>query len=183
MAEKETKEQKPRVQKPAKQEKADKPEKEKKFQPTIDESEVLVRVYGYDIPGSRSLYAGLTRIKGISWALANAICLKLGYARNKKISDLSKAEIAKIEEFMDVVDIPDYMKNRRQDRETGISTHYYGTDLEMKRDFDIKHMKEMRSYRGVRHALKQPVRGQRTRSHFRARKTVAVGKKAKGVTK
>ena len=181
MAEKETKETK---QKTPKADKAEKGEKtEKKFQPQHDDGEVLVRIYGYDIPASKNLYTGLTHIKGIAWTLSNAICLKLNYPRNTKIGNLTKSEIAKIEEFLDVIDIPDFMKNRRRDRETGTSTHYYGTDLEMKREFDIKRMKEMRSYKGVRHALKQPVRGQRTRSHFRARKTIAVGKKSKGEKK
>jgi small subunit ribosomal protein S13 len=47
----------------------------------------------------------------------------------------------------------------------------------MKRDFDIKRLREIKSYRGIRHALKQPSRGQRTRSHFRSKK------KAMGVKK
>ena len=50
----------------------------------------------------------------------------------------------------------------------------------MKREFDIKRMKKIKSYKGARHSAGQPVRGQRTRSHFRSRgKAVGVTKKAK----
>ena len=170
-----------------KSEKADKaqkqekqqPEKEKKKFQIEENTEVLVRIYGYDIPGSRPIYAGFTRIKGISWAISNLLCLKMGYPRGKKIQELSKPEIAKIEAFLDTLDAPAFMKNRRFDREMGTTEHLYGADLDMKRDFDIKRLKEIRSYKGVRHALKLPVRGQRTRSHFRTHKAHATGKKAK----
>jgi small subunit ribosomal protein S13 len=72
------------------------------------------------------------------------------------------------------------MRNRPADPETGESGHFLGTDLEMKRDFDIKRLKEMKAYRGARHAAKQPVRGQRTRSHFRKKSMAAGMKKKKG---
>jgi small subunit ribosomal protein S13 len=173
----EKKEQKPKT------EKGEKPRTEKK-KPELSgrekelASEVLVRIFGYDIPGSRNLYTGLTRIKGISWAISNAICLKLKFPRSKKIGELTKPEIAKIEEFLEKLPIYDFMKNRRSDAETGETAHFYSTDLDMKRDFDIKKLREIKSYRGIRHALKQPVRGQRTRSHFR-KKGRAMGVKKK----
>ncbi len=134
-----------------------------------EEYEMLIRILGYDIPGSKNIYVGLTRIKGISWAISNAICLKLNMPHNKKIKDLSKEEIHKIEEFSNELKIPEFLKNRRFDLETGETKHYIGTDLDMKKEFDIKRLIKMRSYKGVRHASGQPVRGQRTRSHFRKR--------------
>ena len=73
----------------------------------------------------------------------------------------------KIEEFIRNLDLPEFLKNRRYDPETGETKHYFGTDLDMKKDFDIKRMIKMRSYRGVRHASGHPVRGQRTRANFR----------------
>ena len=67
--------------------------------------------------------------------------------------------------------------NRRKDFETGKDAHYITTDLDMKKEFDVRRLKKIRSYRGLRHALGQPTRGQRTRSHFRKRgKTVGVQK-------
>lgn len=160
MAEKQGK--KPEKQKSELKEKA-KPERKQEE----DMNEVLVRIYGYDIPGSKKIYAGLTRIKGISWTISNAIRLKLGIPMTKRISELSKDEIKKIEDFMDNIDIPDFLKNRRNDRETGETSHLYGTDLDIKRDFDIKRLKKIKTWKGVRHAYGQPVRGQRTKSHFR----------------
>lgn len=166
-AKKEEKKQKPKVEKEKKQ-----PEKE-------EYHESLVRILGYDIPGNKTIFIGLTRIKGVSWAISNALCLKTGLDRRKKISELSKDEIAIIEKFIMNPDVPDYMKNRRLDRETGKTAHLYGTDLDIARDFDIKRLKKIKAYKGIRHAAGQPVRGQRTKSHFRRNKIVAIGGKKK----
>lgn len=176
---KEQKQKKPEVVDRAKKtDKSEKAEKPKRPQEAFDEHETLVRILSYDIPGSRNLYAGLTRIKGVSWAISNAVCLKLKFPRNKKVADLTKDEIKQIETFLRELPVYDFLKNRRTDVESGKTSHFYGTDLDMKRDFDIKRLREMKSYRGVRHALKQPVRGQRTRSHFRkAKKAMGVKKK------
>ena len=153
-------------------------EKPKKFEPQKEENEMLIRILGFDIPGSKNLYSGLTRIKGISWTISNAACIKLGFPKSKKVSELSKEDIQKIESFLEDLPVYDFLKNRRTDLESGQTAHFFGTDLDMKRDFDIKRLREIKSYRGVRHALKQPVRGQRTRSHFR-RRGVAMGVKKK----
>lgn len=171
MAEKENKEQK--AQKPQQQKQQ---EPVKKARPEEKQSETLIRIFGYDIPGSRNLISGLTRVKGISWTISNAICIKLNMSRNKKIGELTKDEIKKIEEFLPKIDVPDYMKNRRLDRETGETKHIYGSDLDITREFDIKRLKKIKSYKGVRHAFKLPVRGQRTKSHFRTNKTKAGGR-------
>lgn len=178
MAEKqEPKEKQEKQEKPAK-----KPEKEqapkRKHEQEYDEHETLVRILGYDIPGSKNVYTGLTRIKGISWTISNAACIKLGMPKSKKISELSKADIQQIEKFLRELPVFDFLKNRRNDVETGKTAHYFGTDLDMKRDFDIRRLREIKSYRGIRHALKQPSRGQRTRSHFR-RRGQAMGVKKK----
>lgn len=154
-----------------------KAEDKKKFQQE-EKNELLVRILGYDIPGSRTMYAGLTYIKGISWAISNIACLKLNLPKTRKIETLTKDEIAKIEHFLRELPVAPFFKNRRSDPETGTTGHYFGSDLDIKREFDIKRLKEMRSYRGIRHAAKLPVRGQRTRSHFR-KKGRAMGVKRK----
>jgi small subunit ribosomal protein S13 len=171
MAEQQQKEEK--AEKKAKQEpKSDKfkeiQEKKKQEQQYY---ESLIRVSGYDLPGNKNIYTALTRIKGISWAVSNAICHKLGFPPSKKVSELSKDEIKKIESFLENANLPDFLKNRRLDPETGKTEHLFGSDLEITRDFDIKRLKKIKSYRGIRHAAKLPVRGQRTRSHFRTKKT------------
>ena len=167
---------KEKPQKPQDQ-KGEKPEK-KKYQPEEEKNEILVRILGYDIPGSRNLYSGLTRIKGISWSISNATCLKLNMPKSKKVESLTKDDIAKIETFLKKIPVADFMKNRRSDPETGESLHLFGSDLDIKREFDIKRLKEIRSYKGMRHIAKLPVRGQRTRSHFR-KKGIAMGVKRK----
>ena len=151
---------------------------EKKVHIQEESNEMLIRILGYDIPGSKNLISGLTRIKGVSWSISNIACIKLNMPKSKKISELSKAEIQEIEKFLRAMPIADFLKNRRADVETGETKHYLGSDLDIKREFDIKRLKEIKSYRGLRHALKLPVRGQRTRSHFR-NKGVAMGVKRK----
>jgi small subunit ribosomal protein S13 len=171
----------------AKEEKQKQPEKKPKeetaskkknlFQDNKVE-EVLVRIAGYDVPGNKKLMPGLTRIKGVSWVLSKAVCIKVGLDPHMKVSDLSKEQIAKIEAFLKNPDIPSHMKNRQKDLETGETGHFIGNDLDMKKDFDIRRMKKIRSYRGIRHTNKLPVRGQRTRSNFRKKgQAVRVKKK------
>jgi len=158
-----------------------KPKEKKVFEkPEIEET--LVRIAGYDMPGSKKLYPALTRVKGVSWTLANATCKILKVPHDKKVSELTKAEIEKIEKFLKNPEIKDFQKNRRSDLETGETKHFIGTDLDMKKDFDIRRLKKIRSYKGMRHAAKLPVRGQRTRAHFRQKgQAVSVMKKgAKG---
>ena len=156
----------------------EKEKSEKKLEEKPEEHEVLVRIIGYDIPGSKNIYTGLIRIKGISWTISNAVCHKLKIPKTKKISELSKEDIKKIEDFLNKLPISNFLKNRRSDPETGENSHYYGHDLDMKKEFDIKRLRKIKSYKGVRHAAGLPVRGQRTRAHFRA-KGKAVGVKVK----
>lgn len=141
--------------------------------------ERLVRILSKDIEGGMNVYVGLTRIKGISWGLANAICKSLNISKDKKIGSLSKEEIEKINEFMKKPKIPAYLLNRRADFETGENKHLTGSDLELQKDLDIGRLKKIRSYRGYRHVAGLPVRGQRTKSHFRKNKKRGVGIKKK----
>ena len=183
MAEKDNQKQQQKKAEVKKQEERDKKiaeKAEKKGRPQDDlGEETLVRVLNYDLPGSRNIFVGLTKIKGVSWTIANAACIKLGLPKNKKVADLSKDEVKMIEEFLRNPDIKDYMKNRRKDFESGETKHYIGSDLDIRKDFDIRRLKKIRSYKGVRHTQGQPVRGQSTRSHFRAKARTAVGVKKK----
>jgi len=94
-------------------------------------------------------------------------------------SRTSKPEIKEIEDYLKAIDIPNFLKNRRSDPETGEASHEFGSDLILKKEFDIKRLKKIKSYRGLRHSLRLPVRGQKTRSNFR-KKGQAVGVKRKG---
>lgn len=145
--------------------------------------ERIVRILSTDIEGSVKIYAGLTKIKGISWSFANALCKILKIDKNRKIGSLTEKEVKEISEFARNPELPPYLLNRRKDFEDGKDRHLIGTDLELKKDFDIKRLKKIRGYRGLRHAANLPVRGQRTRSHFRRARKKGSGIKKKVVTK
>ena len=147
-----------------------KPQEEKR------KAEVLIRIFSTDIPGNFSVYHGMTRIKGISWAMSNAICNSLDLDKNKKIQELTEKDIEIINNFIKSPKVPEWLLNRRKDEETGESKHLLTSDLDLARDFDIRKMKKIKSYKGWRHAFGQPVRGQRTKSHFRKGSTMGVMK-------
>jgi len=139
----------------------------------------LVRVLGKDIRGDKQLFAGLTQIKGISWSFSNAMCRVLKLDEKKKIQDLTEEEMKKIEAFVKDPQIPGFLKNRQNDFEDGEDKHLTGADLKLRGEFDVKRLKKIKSYKGVRHSANLPVRGQKTRSNFRKNRkpSVAAGKK------
>jgi small subunit ribosomal protein S13 len=142
--------------------------------------ERLVRILSKDIEGKMKVYAGLTKIKGISWAFSNAICKSLKIDKNKTIGTLTDDEIKKISEFIKNPKLPAYLLNRQKDIESGEERHLIGADLDLRKDFDIKRLKKIKSYRGLRHTSKLPVRGQRTKAHFRTNRKKGSGIKKKG---
>ena len=142
--------------------------------------ERMVRILSEDIEGAMNVYAGLTKIKGVSWGVANAVCKELKLDKNRKIGSLSPEEIKKISEFIKNPKIPSYLLNRRRDFETGENRHLSGSDLELQKEFDIKRLKKIKSYRGMRHAAGLPTRGQRTKGHFRKNKPKGAGIRKKG---
>lgn len=148
----------------------------------IKEEDVkMIRILAKDLRGDKTVYAGLTKVKGISWAFCNAMLIKLNIEKTKFIQDLTPEEIAKITEFVKNPDIPVYMKNRRHDVDSGEDKHLSGVDLDLQKEFDIKKMRKAKSYRGIRHGLGLPVRGQRTKANFRKNraKSGATAKKKK----
>ncbi|MGZ7094973.1 MAG: 30S ribosomal protein S13, partial [Methanobacterium sp.] len=70
--------------------------------------------------------------------------------------------------------IPDWMLNRRNDYETGETGHLIESDLLMTLREDLNRLKKTRSYKGRRHEVGLPVRGQRTKSTFRKGSSVGV---------
>ena len=171
----EKKEEKKEEKKKEKKEDPKKKHKEKGRGKGIIEED-LIRILATDIPVNTKLYPGLTRIKGVSWAFSNALCHMLKLDKNKKISDLSEDEIKKITDFIKNPDpsLPQWLLNRRKDPETGEDKHLATSELDLQKEFDIRSMKKMRSYKGVRHTMGQPVRGQRTRGHFRSGSAIGV---------
>ncbi len=142
-------------------------------------AERIVRIMSEDIEGRMKIYPGLTNVKGVSWSLANAVCKILKIDKNRKIGSLKDEEVKKITDFIKSPDIPKFLFNRRKDFETGEDKHLTGTDLELQKEFDIKRLKKIKSYRGIRHSANLPVRGQKTRGHFRKNKSKGAGIKKK----
>ena len=154
--------------------KQEKPKKEKtKEKERLEED--LIRILSTDIPADMRVYPGLTKIKGVSWSFSNALCHVLKIDRKKRMSELSESELKKISEFIkNPALLPSWLLNRRRDSETGEDKHLATTDLDLQKDFDIRAMKKMKSYKGIRHMMGQPVRGQRTRAHFRKGRAIGV---------
>ena len=133
----------------------------------------IVRVSNTDLMGEKVIVDALRKVKGVSFMFANATCKLAGVERYKRAGDLSDAEVAKLQAVLDnpvKAGIPEWMLNRRKDYETGEDKHLLVNDLTFTKDNDIKRLKKIKSYRGVRHQAKLPVRGQRTRSNFRPNK-------------
>jgi len=141
----------------------------------------LVRLCGADIDGSKKLYHALRRIKGVSYSFSNAICQISKLDPHKQIGALNPEDLKKIEDILTnplKYEIPSWMLNRRKDYDDGTNKHLFSTDIKFRVDFDVKRLKKIKAYRGMRHAAGLPVRGQRTKAHFRRGGTVGVKKKA-----
>lgn len=147
---------------------------------TQKDTERIVRILSKDIEGNVTIYSGLTKIKGVSWGFSNALCKVLEIPKTKKIGELTAEEVKKIEEFVKNPSVPEFLMNRRADLDTGENKHLQGTDLELRKEFDVKRLKQIRSYRGLRHSVGLPTRGQRTRSNFRRNRKKGAGIKKKG---
>ncbi|MEK6860262.1 MAG: 30S ribosomal protein S13 [Nanoarchaeota archaeon] len=168
--------------------KTEKPEKEKTKPEPKKEYYSMVRLMQTDIPGNKNVITGLTYLKGVSWSISNAACKILKLDPWKKVTELDSKEIEKIVKFLENLpnEVPAFLYNRRKDFETGEDYHLTGARLDMKREFDVRRLKKIRSYRGLRHATGQPTRGQRTKSHFRTKgkkRAVGVQKKRPEPTK
>ena len=121
----------------------------------------MARFKGIDIPANKRVEIGLTYIHGIGRSLSQTILKDAGVDMNKKVSELSADEEAKIRTELDK-----YLLEGDLRREVGMN---------------IKTKMEIGSYQGIRHKKGLPVRGQSTRSNARTRKgrgkTVANKKK------
>ncbi len=122
----------------------------------------MPRVLGIEIPDNKRLEISLQYIYGIGCALSNELCQKLGLDKNMRAVKLTQDDIARINSML--------------------QTEYVAEgDLRRQIQNNIKRLVSIHSYRGLRHRLGLPVRGQRTRTNSRTRKgkrkTVANKKK------
>ncbi|MEW6701079.1 MAG: 30S ribosomal protein S13 [Bacteroidota bacterium] len=122
----------------------------------------MARIAGVDLPKQKKAFIGLTYIFGIGEKSSMDILTKAGVDPNKKVSDLTEEEIAKIRSVM---------------------TAEFKVEGSLRSEVqqNIKRLMDIGSYRGLRHRRGLPVRGQRTRTNSRTRKgkrrTVAGKKK------
>tara|TARA_Y100000310_G_scaffold309173_1_gene353043 strand:+ start:281 stop:829 length:549 start_codon:yes stop_codon:yes gene_type:complete len=154
----------------------------KPVQASKEEFRHLVRVAQTDLDGNLSLHMGLRKIKGVAALFSNMICSLAKVSRMKKVGDLNDADVAAIDKVLKdpkAAGAPSWTFNRRKDMDTGEDMHLITNDLLFVKDNDIKALKKMKSYRGVRHMQGKPVRGQKTKSNFRKNK----GKVSLGVRK
>jgi small subunit ribosomal protein S13 len=140
----------------------------------------ILRIMGTDVEGTLKTIYALTKIKGVSLSLANAVLKKAGINPDLRVGFLTETEINKIEEIIKEPSkyaLPQWLFNRRKDEETGKNTHIISADLVLRTKMDIDQAKEIRSWRGYRHAYGLKVRGQRTKTTGRAGKALGVKKK------
>jgi len=145
--------------------------------------QLLVRVANTDLDGNKQLRTALTKIKGVNYSLASAICSVTGLAQDSKTGLLAKADVEKLDKAVRdpiAFGIPSWMVNRQKDYETGKDKHLITADLDFTKQNDIKRLSKIKSYRGLRHQWGLPVRGQRTSSNFRKSKTKSAAAAKKG---
>ena len=150
------------------------------------ELKYFVRIANTDLDGNKPIHLSLTKIKGIGFMFSNAILNTASIDKTKKTGYLSDEEVAKIDEIIKEplkVKMPSWLFNRKKDPEDNSDKHLTGVNLTFTQDNDIKMMKKIKSYKGIRHSLGLPVRGQRTRSNFRRNKGKVMGVKRKTGTK
>lgn len=123
----------------------------------------MPRVIGIDIPGKKRLVISLTYIYGIGDAVSQEVIEKLGLDPNMRAHNLSDEDVSKLNALL-------------------TSEYIVEGDLRRQVQNNIKRLISTSSYRGMRHRVGLPTRGQRTRTNARNRKgkkkTVAGKKKA-----
>ncbi|HEV7738499.1 MAG TPA: 30S ribosomal protein S13 [Chlamydiales bacterium] len=111
----------------------------------------MTKVIGTDVPDNKRLEIALTYVFGIGLTLSNQIIEKLGFNKNMRARELNAEQIAQL---------------------NAILTTEYVVEGDLRRQIqnNIKRLIGIHCYRGMRHRLGLPVRGQRTRTNARTRK-------------
>lgn len=110
----------------------------------------MARIAGVDIPREKRVVIALTYVYGIGRSRSEDILAAAGISVDKRVKDLTDEEIVKI---------------RQQ-----VQNYRVEGDLRREVQLNIKRLKEIGSYRGMRHRKGLPVRGQNTRNNARTRK-------------
>jgi small subunit ribosomal protein S13 len=110
-----------------------------------------VRISGVNIPEAKRVEIALTYIYGIGPTTSRTALSAAGINPDTRVKDLSEAEVTKLREYID--------KNLRVEG-----------DLQREVSLNIKRLKEINSYRGLRHKANLPVHGQRTKTNARTKR-------------
>jgi small subunit ribosomal protein S13 len=125
----------------------------------------VARIAGVDLPRDKRVEIGLTYIYGIGLTRAKEVIAKTGVNPDTRVRDLSDADVSALREAVE-------------------SGYQVEGDLRRFDNLNVKRLMDIGCYRGRRHRLGLPVRGQRTRTNARTRRggrrTVAGKKKAPG---
>jgi len=124
----------------------------------------VARIAGVNIPTQKKVYIALRYIYGIGPFIANQILESTKIDGQKRVHDLTEDEILKIREYID-------------------SHCTVEGDVRREISMNIKRLTDMKSYRGLRHRRRLPVRGQRTHTNARTRKGKAVAIAGKKIAK
>ncbi|MBN2559173.1 MAG: 30S ribosomal protein S13 [Clostridia bacterium] len=111
----------------------------------------MARIAGVDLPREKRVEIGLTYIFGIGRTRAQKILEKTGVNPDTRVKDLTESEVA---------DLRDVIENG----------YRVEGDLRRETSLNIKRLIEIGSYRGRRHRMGLPVRGQNTKNNARTRK-------------
>lgn len=117
----------------------------------------MIRIAGLDLPDQKPIWIALTSLFGVGRKNALEILQKAKIETGKRASQLGSEEIARIAKVLE--------------------TYKIEGDLRREIAENIKRLKEIGSYRGIRHARNLPVRGQRTKTNARTKrgKRVTIG--------
>ena len=115
----------------------------------------MARIAGINIPTQKKLKIALTYVYGIGNKVSNEICLKANVDSNARVQDLSESEIKNISDVIS-------------------SSFLVEGDLRREVSGNIKRLKDLGTYRGVRHRRNLPCRGQRTHTNARTKKGKAI---------
>ena len=122
----------------------------------------MARISGVDIPREKRVVISLTYIYGIGKATSQKILASTQIDESKRVKDLDEAELTRLRDFID-------------------RNYLVEGDLRREVNMNIKRLIEIGCYRGVRHRVGLPVRGQRTHTNARTKKgpRIAVAGKKK----
>lgn len=122
----------------------------------------MARILGVDIPRNKAMRVALRSLYGVGPSVALDVLKKSGIDPEKSSNDITEEEVQQIRKYLE----EEYTVEGDLRREIGLN---------------VKRLKDMACYRGVRHKKSLPVRGQRTHTNARTRKGPAVaiaGKKS-----